>query len=92
MPTARNAAAIAALGVGLAGTAAVAAAFRADMRAARRRLSGRSRVVETACGPIEVAEDAEGAGVGVDEAGGDAGRRGEAEVCRRRCRSGCRGP
>jgi pimeloyl-ACP methyl ester carboxylesterase len=35
-------------------------AFRADMRAARARLLAGSRVVSTACGPIEVAEAGDG--------------------------------
>jgi pimeloyl-ACP methyl ester carboxylesterase len=48
-----------ALGVGAAGAgAAVIAAFRSDMRAARARLAARSRLVETACGPVEVASHA----------------------------------
>lgn len=42
--------------LGLGAAAAVAAAFRADMRAAHARLSGRSRVVATAWGPVEVAD------------------------------------
>jgi hypothetical protein len=35
-------------------------AFRADMRAARARLLAGSRVLSTACGPIEVAEVGDG--------------------------------
>src|SRR5918994_3534566 len=38
-------------------------ALRADMRAARARLLAGSRVVSTACGPIEVAEVGEGVAV-----------------------------
>jgi 2-hydroxy-6-oxonona-2,4-dienedioate hydrolase len=50
-----------ALGVGAAGAgAAVMAAFRSDMRAARARLARQSRLVETACGPVEVAESGSG--------------------------------
>ena len=49
------------LGVGAAGAgAAIIAAFRSDMRAARARLAARSRLVETACGPVEVAESGSG--------------------------------
>ncbi|HEX6247758.1 MAG TPA: alpha/beta hydrolase [Nocardioidaceae bacterium] len=39
-----------------AGAAAVVAAYRADMRAARARLAGQSRLVDTSAGPMEVAE------------------------------------
>jgi hypothetical protein len=39
-----------------AGAAIVAAAFRADMRAARARLAAGSRLVQTARGVVEVAE------------------------------------
>ena len=50
-----------ALGVGAAGAgAAIMAAFRSDMRAARVRLAAQSRLVETACGPVEVAESGSG--------------------------------
>jgi 2-hydroxy-6-oxonona-2,4-dienedioate hydrolase len=50
-----------ALGVGAAGAgAAIIAAFRADMQAARARLAAQSRLVETACGPVEVAESGSG--------------------------------
>lgn len=38
------------------GAAAVRSAFRADMRAARARLEGQSRLVETTCGLVETAE------------------------------------
>jgi 2-hydroxy-6-oxonona-2,4-dienedioate hydrolase len=49
------------VGVGVAAAgAAIIAAFRSDMRAARSRLAGRSRVVETACGRVEVAESGTG--------------------------------
>lgn len=40
--------------------AATGAAYRADMRAARARLAGQSRVVETTAGPVEVAESGKG--------------------------------
>ncbi len=43
-----------------AGAAAVRAAYRSDMRAARSRLAGQSRLVDTAFGPIEVAEAGQG--------------------------------
>jgi pimeloyl-ACP methyl ester carboxylesterase len=36
------------------------AAFRSDMRAARVRLAAQSRLVETTCGPVEVAESGSG--------------------------------
>jgi pimeloyl-ACP methyl ester carboxylesterase len=50
-----------ALGVGAAGAgAAIIAAFRSDMQAARARLAAQSRLVETACGPVEVAESGSG--------------------------------
>jgi pimeloyl-ACP methyl ester carboxylesterase len=50
-----------ALGIGAAGAgAAVIAAFQSDMRAARARLAAQSRLVETACGPVEVAESGSG--------------------------------
>jgi hypothetical protein len=50
-----------ALGVGPAGAgAAIIAAFRSDMQAARARLAAQSRLVETACGPVEVAESGSG--------------------------------
>src|SRR5829696_7221630 len=55
-----NAAVMLALGATGAGTYL---AFLADMRAARARLLAGSRVVSTACGPIEVAEVGEGAAV-----------------------------
>jgi pimeloyl-ACP methyl ester carboxylesterase len=45
-----------ALGVGVAGGAAVGAAFRSDMRSARARLAGQSRLVACASGPMEIAE------------------------------------
>jgi pimeloyl-ACP methyl ester carboxylesterase len=48
------------LGFGVAGAAVIGAAFRSDMRAARVRLDGRSRVVATKNGPIEVAEAGHG--------------------------------
>lgn len=49
------------LAVGAAGAgAAIIAAFRSDMRAARARLAAQSRLVETACGPVEVAESGSG--------------------------------
>jgi pimeloyl-ACP methyl ester carboxylesterase len=49
------------LGVGVAGAAAaIMAAFRSDLRAARSRLAGQSRLVETACGPVEMAESGSG--------------------------------
>ena len=49
------------LAVGAAGAGtAIVAAFRSDMRAARARLAGQSRLVETACGPMEVAESGSG--------------------------------
>lgn len=51
-----RAAAVVSLGLGAAGAAALAAAFRADMRAAHERLSGRSMLVETAQGRLEVAD------------------------------------
>jgi 2-hydroxy-6-oxonona-2,4-dienedioate hydrolase len=40
--------------------AAIMAAFRSDMRAARSRLAGQSRLVETACGLVEMAESGSG--------------------------------
>jgi pimeloyl-ACP methyl ester carboxylesterase len=47
--------------VGAAGAgAAIIAAFRSDMRAARARLAAQSRLVQTACGPVEVAESGSG--------------------------------
>jgi 2-hydroxy-6-oxonona-2,4-dienedioate hydrolase len=50
-----------ALGVGAAATgAAVVATFRSDLRAARARLAVRSRLVQTTCGPVEVAESGSG--------------------------------
>jgi 2-hydroxy-6-oxonona-2,4-dienedioate hydrolase len=50
-----------ALGVGAAGTgAAIIAAFQTDMRAARARLARQSRLVQTASGPVEVAESGSG--------------------------------
>src|SRR5215203_2163681 len=55
-----NAAVMLALGATGAGTYL---AFLADMRAARARLLAGSRVVSTACVPIEVAEVGEGAAV-----------------------------
>lgn len=48
------------LGAGVAGVAAVGAAFRSDMRAARARLAGQSRLVATASGPVEMAEAGDG--------------------------------
>jgi 2-hydroxy-6-oxonona-2,4-dienedioate hydrolase len=49
------------LGVGAAGAgAAIMAAFRSDMWAARARLADRSRLVRTACGLVEVAEAGSG--------------------------------
>ena len=49
------------LAVGAAGAGtAIVAAFRSDMRAALARLAGQSRLVETACGPVEVAESGSG--------------------------------
>jgi pimeloyl-ACP methyl ester carboxylesterase len=49
------------LGAGVAGAgAAVIAVFRSDMRAARSRLAGQSRLVATACGPVEMAESGSG--------------------------------
>ena len=48
------------LGVGVAGAAAVGAAFRSDMRSARARLAGRSRLVAAASGPMEMAEAGDG--------------------------------
>jgi 2-hydroxy-6-oxonona-2,4-dienedioate hydrolase len=49
------------LGVGVAWAgAAIMAAFRSDLRAARSRLAGQSRLVETACGPVEMAESGSG--------------------------------
>jgi len=57
----RGGAALLSLGAGVAGAgAAVVAAFRSDMRAARSRLAGQSRLVETACGAVEVAESGTG--------------------------------
>lgn len=44
----------------MAGAAGVGAAYRADMRAARARLAGQSRLVQTASGPVEVAEAGDG--------------------------------
>lgn len=53
-----------ALGVGAAGTgAAMVAAFRSDLRAARARLAAQSRLVETTRGPVEVAESGSGPAV-----------------------------
>jgi 2-hydroxy-6-oxonona-2,4-dienedioate hydrolase len=52
------------LGVGAVGAgAAIIAAFRSDMRATRARLAAQSRLVETACGPVEVAESGSGPSV-----------------------------
>jgi hypothetical protein len=49
------------LGVGAAGArAAIVAAFRSDMPAAQARLAAKSRLVETTCGPVEVAESGSG--------------------------------
>lgn len=51
----------AALGLGLLGGAAAAAStYRSDLQAARGRLEGRSRLVETALGPVELAEQGVG--------------------------------
>ena len=47
-------------GACVAGAAAIGAAYRSDMRAARARLAGQSRMVDTGSGPIEVAEAGEG--------------------------------
>jgi len=65
MPTTRPAhrgrAALLSLGAGVAGAgAALIAAFRSDMRAARSGLAGQSRLVETVRGPVEVAESGTG--------------------------------
>jgi 2-hydroxy-6-oxonona-2,4-dienedioate hydrolase len=65
MPTTKTAhrgrTALLSLGAGVAGAgAALIAAFRSDMRATRSRLAGQSRLVETACGPVEVAESGTG--------------------------------
>lgn len=65
MPTTKTAhrrrAALLSLGAGVAGVgAALMAAFGSDMRATRSRLAGQSRLVETACGPVEVAESGTG--------------------------------
>jgi pimeloyl-ACP methyl ester carboxylesterase len=50
-----------ATGLGVAGgVAAITRAFHADLQAARARLAGRSRVVTTALGPVEVAEAGSG--------------------------------
>jgi pimeloyl-ACP methyl ester carboxylesterase len=47
--------------LGLAGVGTlIVAAFRSDMRTARARLAAQSRLVETACGPVEVAESGSG--------------------------------
>jgi 2-hydroxy-6-oxonona-2,4-dienedioate hydrolase len=65
--------------------AAVGAAFASDLRAAQARLAGRSRVVHTASGPVEVAEAGEGPPVLVvhGAAGGfDMGLRVGADVLR----------
>jgi 2-hydroxy-6-oxonona-2,4-dienedioate hydrolase len=49
------------LGVGAAGAGvAIIAAFRSDMRAAQARLAAQSRLVDTAFGPVEVAESGSG--------------------------------
>jgi pimeloyl-ACP methyl ester carboxylesterase len=48
------------LGLGVAGAAVVGTAFRSDMRVARARLAGKSRLVATACGPVEVATAGDG--------------------------------
>jgi pimeloyl-ACP methyl ester carboxylesterase len=57
----RGSAALLSLGAGVAGAgAALVAAFRSDMRAARSRLAGLSRLVETARGAVEVAESGTG--------------------------------
>lgn len=51
----------AALGLGLLGAAAAAAStYRSDIQAARGRLEGRSRLVETALGTVELAEQGVG--------------------------------
>jgi 2-hydroxy-6-oxonona-2,4-dienedioate hydrolase len=47
-------------GISAVAAASVGAAFATDLRAAQARLAGRSRVVPTASGPIEVAEVGEG--------------------------------
>jgi 2-hydroxy-6-oxonona-2,4-dienedioate hydrolase len=47
-------------GLGAAGAALVRTAFRSDMRAARARLAGKSRLVATAYGPTEVATAGDG--------------------------------
>ena len=65
MPTTKAAhrgrTALLSLGAGVAGAgAALIAAFRSDIRATRSRLAGQSRLVETACGPVEVAESGTG--------------------------------
>lgn len=49
------------LGLGLAGgVAAAASTYRSDIHAARARLEGRSRLVDTARGPVELADDGDG--------------------------------
>ena len=60
MKSAMKAAVMLALGAAGVGTYL---AFRADMRDARARLRAGSRVVSTACGPVEVAEVGDGAAV-----------------------------
>lgn len=45
------------------GAAAIGAVFRSDMRDARARLAGQSRLVDTRFGPIEVAEAGQGSPV-----------------------------
>ncbi|HEY6686787.1 MAG TPA: alpha/beta hydrolase [Propionibacteriaceae bacterium] len=47
-------------GLGVAGAAVVGTAFRSDMRVARARLAGKSPIVATACGPVEVATAGDG--------------------------------
>jgi 2-hydroxy-6-oxonona-2,4-dienedioate hydrolase len=44
-----------------AGAVWVYLAYRRDLKASRERLRGASRIIETACGPIEYAEAGEGA-------------------------------
>lgn len=62
MPIGRTAAVVAAIAAGLS-AAGVSAAYRTDVRAARERLTGHSRVITTPSGPIEVAEAGAGSPV-----------------------------
>ena len=61
--TSRTALVAAACAAACGGAAAIGAVYRSDMRAARARLAGQSRLVETRLGLIEVAEAGQGSPV-----------------------------